>query len=158
MEYAWISDVLVAALLATTLAFVARLHRRLESLRAGRREFEGLIERFTRSVDQAEQKMAGIKVTAAEAGTALQERIDRAERLKDDLAFLADKAGRLADQLEASIARRRPTAPHVVPASAPAGSTPARIDRPQRPVEAKPGNSLPDGPGRELLQALASVR
>src|SRR5262245_55316666 len=151
MDLGWISNILVVVLLAATLVFVARLHRRLESLRAGRQEFEGLIERFSQSVQQAEQKMGAIKLATAESGTALQERIDAAAALKDDLAFLAEKAGRLADKLEGSIARARPTL-------AKTSAAPAQPERGPRAVEAAPAETLPEGPGRELLRALASVR
>lgn len=113
MYFGLISDLLFAGLLVATLIYMARLNRRLDGLRAGREEFEALLKRFGAATEQAQANVAAMKVAADGAGRGLQEEIDRARALREDLAFLADRANTLADQLEAAIGRARAPAAKV---------------------------------------------
>src|SRR3990172_10687427 len=107
MTYNVYFDGALAILLVVTLVYAARLARRLDGLRRGRAEFEALIVRFTQATEQAERGMAGLKATLADAAVGLQERIDRAAVLSDDLALLAERANGAADRLETAVAHGR---------------------------------------------------
>jgi hypothetical protein len=153
MTFDTIFDLLVSGLLIATLVYMIRLNRRLELLRSARTEFEALIARFVASTSQAEQSMAELKLTATERGQAVQEAVQRATALRDDLALLVDRGSRLADQLETGIAKAR-TATKAVPAPAQASrQAPAPLAAPQD-DQPKPRSREE----RELLKALSSIR
>jgi septal ring factor EnvC (AmiA/AmiB activator) len=165
-EFALVADGLLAVLLLATLVYVARLNRRLGQIRDARQEFEALIARFAEATAQADRSIAGVKAAAAAEGKELQATIDRSRGLRDDLAFLADKANGLADQLEAAIGRARGAVAARVPPAA-TDEKPAPVRRPasgkapgQPPRENRAafrGEPLSDGE-RDLLRALSSVR
>jgi ABC-type transporter Mla subunit MlaD len=171
MEWSLVVDGLLAVLLLVTLIYVARLHKRLGQLRDSRQEFETLIARFTQATEQADRSLANIKAAAAAEGQELQATVDRSRGLREDLAFMVDKATGLADQLEASISRARtggqrpPVVSSVVTSTAPSRDRPSK-DRPpeasarrapQRPAEKAEGGPM-SSEERELLEALASIR
>jgi biopolymer transport protein ExbB/TolQ len=114
-------DALTAVLLATSIATTVVLNRRLNVLRAGRAELEALTQNFREATDRADHGVVGLKVSAQ----ALQERIESARALADDLQFLIERGGGIADRLEADVrAARRPEV-RVKPL-APAASSDAR--------------------------------
>ena len=165
MPYGLILDVLFAGLLMAALVYMARLNRRLGALRAGREEFEALLKRFAAATEQAQANVGAMKAAAESTGKGLQEEIDQARGLREDLAFLADRANSLADQLEVAISRSRPAA---APSPAPSNITrmPSRGEEP-RPASAPAAAPTPPrpaaGPGlsrseNELLQRLSTLR
>ncbi|WP_119459779.1 DUF6468 domain-containing protein [Rhodospirillaceae bacterium SYSU D60014] len=166
MEWSLVVDGLLAVLLLVTLIYVARLHKRLGQLRDSRQEFETLIARFTQATEQADRSLANVKAAAAAEGQELQATVDRSRGLREDLAFMVDKATGLADQLEASISRARNGGQR--PAAAPPASPKDRLSKdrppeasarraPQRPAEKAEGGPM-SNEERELLEALASIR
>lgn len=132
MPYSMILDVVFAGLLVAALIYMARLNRRLDALRAGREEFEALIKRFTLATEQAQGNVAAMKAAADSTGQSLQLEIDRARGLREDLAFLADRANALADQLETAITRSRPAV------AASSGAIPAGSNVAQMPLRDEP--------------------
>jgi biopolymer transport protein ExbB/TolQ len=98
-------DVLMALLLATSIATTIVLSRRLSSMRGDRAELEKLTQHFREATDRADHGVAGLKISAQ----SLQERIEAARALADDLQFLIERGGSVADRLEAEVrAARRP--------------------------------------------------
>jgi hypothetical protein len=165
LSFSLVFDIVLICLLAATLAYGFRLNRRLETMRAGRAEFQALLVHFVEATTQAERSVATLKLTSAESGQNLQEATERATALREDLAFLMDKAGGLADRLEAAIGRSRPLvtptpaveAPQASPlvAESPAAAK-ARARPPRRAaVETRRPLSAED---QKLLDSLAAVR
>ena len=107
MPYSLILDVLFAGLLVAALIYMARLNRRLDTLRSGREEFEALVKRFSAATEQAQSNVGAMRAAADGTGKNLQLEIDRARGLRDDLTFLVERANQLADQLEAAVSRSR---------------------------------------------------
>jgi hypothetical protein len=98
-------DLLVAVLLATSIATMIILSRRLSNMRADRAELEKLAQHFHEATDRADHGVAGLKISVE----SLQERIDAARTLADDLRFLMERGGAIADRLESEVrAARRP--------------------------------------------------
>jgi biopolymer transport protein ExbB/TolQ len=98
-------DLLMAVLLATSIATTIVLSRRLSNMRADRAELEKLTQHFREATDRADHGVSGLKISAQ----SLQERIDAAKTLADDLQFLIERGGGIADRLEAEVrAARRP--------------------------------------------------
>ncbi|MGE4220253.1 MAG: DUF6468 domain-containing protein [Alphaproteobacteria bacterium] len=182
-----IVEVIAAGLLLAVLVYAIRLNRLLAALKADRGELERLLQTFHQSTARAEQSVAKLRTSAADIAQALQSNVGKAEKLRDELVFIVDRAGADADRLEAAIASARhsrsaaapavetaaaaPAAQRVEPASghAPAGRafirsttrtvTPAQ---PAAPASAAQPEDGPDAPRRktksELLKALEGMR
>lgn len=96
MPYSLIVDLLVAVLLVVTIGYAIVLNKRLGKLRRDKTELEKLASTFGQSTVRAEESIEKLK-NAAEL---LQERMEKAVALRDDLAFLIDRGGQAADSLE----------------------------------------------------------
>ncbi len=107
MPYSLILDLLVAALLAVTIGFAVVLNKRLGKLRQDKEALEKLATTFGESTLRAEEGVETLKQTTE----VLQERLEKAQALKDDLAFLIERGDRTADNLENLIRATRDTAP-----------------------------------------------
>ena len=103
MPFSLILDIVIAVLLVATIAYAFLLNRRLAGLRRDKRELESLAATFGQATIRAEESIAKLKFTVS----TLNDRVDRAEALRDDLAFLVDRGSRAADQLEEAIRRAR---------------------------------------------------
>ncbi len=151
MPYSLIVDVLVAVLLVITICYAITLNRRLGGLRRDRTQLEKLAVTFGESTARAEESILKLKKTA----DLLQERIDKAQSLRDDLAFLIDRGGQAADNLEDLVRVTRESVGVKPRAARPAANEPAPrpAPAPMRP-EANAGHSEAE---RELLRAIRSA-
>jgi Domain of unknown function (DUF6468) len=122
MTWTLVLDLAMALLLAASIATGITMNRRLAGLRADRAELETLAENFREATRRADDGIAGLKVSAQ----ALQERIGEAQGLADDLQFLIERGGGLADRLETGVralrrnevrSRETPAEPAIVPAA-----------------------------------------
>jgi len=110
-----IVDLLVAGLLLATLSYCIVLNRRLAALRDDKGELRDLIRGLAAASQRAEASVASLRLAAEQIGVGLQEEIDRARGLRDDLAYMLERGGSLADRLEGSIRQRRDDARAVAP-------------------------------------------
>jgi hypothetical protein len=151
VPYSLIVDVLVAVLLVVTIGYAIVLNKRLGRLRRDKAQLEKLAVTFGESTARAEDSILKLKKTAE----LLQERIDKAQSLRDDLAFLIDRGGQAADSLEDLVRVTRETVGVKPRVSRPADAEPAQrpAPTPMRP-EAGDGNSEAE---RELLRAIRSA-
>ncbi len=101
MTVALALDRLIAVLLVATIVYCVILNRRLGELRGNRDEFLKLIESFGAATERAETSISLLREVGEEKGAALDDRVERARALCDDLAFLVERGSRLADRLEA---------------------------------------------------------
>jgi hypothetical protein len=140
-------DILVAALLAVTIVFAAVLNRRIGKLRGDWHELEKMAAGFRKATVHAEDSIGKLKISTER----LQERIDKAQSLCDDLAFLIDRGGATADRIESEVraTRNHRDAPGAKPFS-PAAKPRANGNR---------ADGLPQSEAeRDLLNALRSER
>lgn len=167
MDYKLVLDVMVAALLAVTIIYAWILNQRLNQLRRNRDDLAKVVSSFNDATARAEAGIPKLRKAAEESGMALQEKVEKAQSLRDDLAFMIERADAMADRLEQAVrvAREEVRAP-AHPTTAPVRPTPQRATMtPPVPPAA------PAGPGfgveaederseaeRELLRALQSVR
>lgn len=103
MPFSLALDVLVAVLLVITIGYAMVLNRRLGRLRRDKSELEKLAATFGQATARAEESIGNLKKTA----DALKGRIDNAQALRDDLAFLIDRGGSAADRLEETVRAAR---------------------------------------------------
>ncbi len=109
MTVSLILNGVVAALLVATIVYAIRLNSRLEALRKGKEEFGTFIADFNTSVATAEAALAQLKEASGESGNELRNLVGKAQALTDDLSFLMERGGDMADRLEGSSKRNRST-------------------------------------------------
>ncbi len=158
MDYKLVLDVIVAILLAATITYAVMLNGRLVQLRKNRDELAKLVSTFNEATARAEASIPKLKKAAEDAGSTLQERVEKAHALRDDLAFMIERADSMANRLEGTVrdARTQPK-PSPLPTSRPA----ARPGQPPAGPAAIQDDDLDDDRSeaeRELLRALQSVR
>jgi len=170
----WILEGVLILLLGATLFHALRLERALGVLKRDRAVLEELVEGFNDSTRQAETGIERLRSAADGAGRQMARQIETAQRLRDDLSFLAERSDKLAERLETAVRAARMvgdagvlqgafTQPAPPPgAQLPAAQTPAPPRPPpvalvaERSVEAEP--RLRSQAERDLLRALRGAR
>jgi hypothetical protein len=176
-----ILDGLIVILLIATIAYAVILNQKLNLLRKNKDDLSRMIANFNEATVRAESSIPRLRKAADEARQALQEKVEKAQQLRDDLAFMIERGDSMANRLESSVrmarGETRPTAP-ARPAAGPfAPSSPAAPSSAQNPGSrppARPGSLFATQPGedefggddsssrseaeRELLRALQSAR
>jgi chromosome segregation ATPase len=163
-------DVIIIVLLVPTIVYAVILNTRLKQLRDNRDDLARLVAAFNDATARAESGIPKLRRAADEAGQALQERVEKAQTLRDDLAFMTERADSMAGRLENSVRQARdevrppPPAPQpqVAPARAPrtaprAQPAPAMAE-PAEPALPDPVDDERSEAERELLRALQAVR
>lgn len=140
MNFTLILDVVLIAFLAVTIGYAVVLNRKLTALRRNKTELLQLAATFTQATLKAEDSIGRV-MTGSEA---LQERVNKAQGLRDDLAFLIDRANSAADRLEDAIRSAR--------SKAPPGPTP-----PPRASDFEDSIEPRSEADRELLKAIRSA-
>lgn len=106
MTIALYVNIAVALLLVPTLIYSVLLNRRLSALRSNRAELEALIQQFNESCTRAEAGVRSLR-TATDEAVRLQQYLERSQTLRDDLSYLLDRGGNLADRLEGGVRSAR---------------------------------------------------
>lgn len=155
-------DVLVAALLVAVLVYAVILNRKLGGLREHKAELEKLLAGFDDSTKRAEGSVKTLKSSAEQQMKALQQPVQRAEAMRDELAFLVKRADEVADRLSSGISSSRggepkPAAQPTEPARAGA-RMPARLAEPVDEADSQPDEGGRSKAETELLKALRGLR
>lgn len=170
LEISLMLEALVAALLVATIVYAAILNRKLGRLRADRAELEAQIARFVECTQRAEASIKHLKAVADEAGRSLQQPIDRAMAVRDELVFMIERGDTLSEKLSGRISAAREARPE----EAPATGMPKRERAPRQavPAQDRGGGDRITGPAtgeeedmagrskaeRDLLRALREAR
>ena len=109
MTYSLIVDLFVAILLVVTIGYAVVLNKRLGSLRGDKVELERLARGFIETTERAETGIGELRSMT----DILDERIKRAESLRDDLLFLMERGNSAADRLEVVVRDARDQDPVV---------------------------------------------
>lgn len=104
---ALLMQVTVAVLLVATIIYAYMLNRKLTNLRQDQAQFEQLIRQFTGALGLADNGVHNLRVAAEEAGNGLQKYVDRAQILRDELAYMLESGDALAEQLANQIRGNR---------------------------------------------------
>ena len=96
IPFSLLLDIFIAVLLIVTIGYALTLNNRLGVLRRDKDELQALALSFGESTIRAEESIAHLSETI----DVLQERIKRAESLREDLVFLIDRGNSTADTLE----------------------------------------------------------
>ena len=93
-------NIVVICLLIPTIIFAVILNKRLEVLRNSRADLGRLIEAFNDATTRAESGIPKLKQAADSAGGSLRDQIQKAQTLRDDMAFMIERADTMAQRLE----------------------------------------------------------
>ncbi|MGH7035814.1 MAG: DUF6468 domain-containing protein [Stellaceae bacterium] len=159
------ADLVVAVLLIATIGYAAVLNRRLTAVRNDRDKFEKVIRELAVSSQRAESAVAGLRLAAEELGKRLDKKVDEGRALSDDLAYLIERGGSVADKLAAQIrAGRDAMKPDLKPEPRLAAPKPELLDdhrvepvirrpvapKPQPQSQPQPQAALPAQPVRPI--------
>lgn len=131
MTEALMIDFVVIALLGATIFFAFKLDRRLQGVRNVQNELAGVIRELNIAAARAEAGIQGLKQAAHSSGQQLEEQINNARVVGDELAALlksVEKSGRAAERAVMNVipqasspalapANLRAAVPTIVPAS-----------------------------------------
>lgn len=93
-----IDGILIILLLATIFCAVG-LSRRLSLLRSDKKNLEKLMGEFHHISEKADKSLNGIRATAEEVSRELAEANAKSRSMRDELAFLVERADRLAEKI-----------------------------------------------------------
>jgi hypothetical protein len=147
-------DLTIVTLLIVTIAFAAVLNRRLAAWRQDRSEFERLIRQFNEAAARAEAGVERLKTASEQTGKTLQQAVTKGQSLRDDLAYLVERAEPLADRLTEGVRAAR-SARREEPALSAASMLAQKVDAVEREQD---GSDERARAKRELLRALAALR
>jgi hypothetical protein len=123
-------DVIIIVLLVPTIVYAVILNTRLKQLRDNRDDLARLVAAFNDATARAESGIPKLRRAAEEAGQSLQERVEKAQTLRDDLAFMTERADSMAGRLEEQVRQARDEVRPLAQAAAPAPQVaPARTLR-----------------------------
>lgn len=92
-------NILLLVVLLPTLVYVVLLHRRLSTLRADREAVDAVVERMNEATRRADASLKGLRQAAEQAKALLDEPFARAQSLRDELAFLVQRADAAGERL-----------------------------------------------------------
>ena len=157
MPYSLILDVIVAGLLVIMIPYIVRLNKRLSMLRKDKAQLEKLAATFSESTRRADESLGNLRLSAE----TMQRKLDSAQTLHDDLAFLLERGEKAADRLEDGVRMARAETP---------AATPARVTQRASVTATEPRESVSSTPQptaddeyprseaeRELLKAIRSA-
>lgn len=119
-------DLAIILLLIPTIVYAVILNRRLTALRKSRDELAKVVSSFNEATMRAEAGIPKLKKATLDANSALQDRVEKAHSLRDDLAFMIERAEEMADRLEGAVrsGRTEPIAPAPTATARPAPAQP----------------------------------
>lgn len=97
-------NALIIVLLVVTIAYCWLLNRRIKILQDSRGELAKLLKHFDESTQRASDSIIALQSASKKIGDNIQQHMDKANYLIDDLTFMIEKGGKLANQMEASFA------------------------------------------------------
>jgi septal ring-binding cell division protein DamX len=145
-------DILVSLLLIATIGYAVMLNSRLSSLRKNRDDLAKTIVNFNEATVRAESSIPKLRKAAEESGQTLQERVEKAQSLRDDLAFMIERADTMANRLENAVRNARPDGR---PDSKPEGRGEGRAATPTSPNGLAPAAPSRVGAGARAAQQAA---
>jgi hypothetical protein len=97
-------NIVMAVLLAVTISYCWMLNRRIQILQDSKSELSQLLKHFDESTQRASESIIALQTASKKIGEGIQARIDKANYLIDDLAFMLEKGAKLSEKLEADMA------------------------------------------------------
>jgi len=99
MIWSLLIEGLLVLLLTATIYFAIRLNRRLTVLRVEKEQLEKLITQFELVADRANSSLSGLRATADQVKSDLDDATNKSHAMRDELAFLIERADTNAEKL-----------------------------------------------------------
>lgn len=93
-------NLIIAGLLMATISYCWVLNKRIKILQDSKGELANLLNYFDESTTKASESIIALQTASKKIGENIQNRIDKANYLMDDLAFMIEKGEKVAAQLE----------------------------------------------------------
>lgn len=100
-------NAIMAVLLGATIFYCWLLNRRIQVLQDSKGELANLLKHFDRSTVKAGESIAALQDASKKLGDTIHARIEKANYALDDLSYMIERAGKVADQMEAGLAIAR---------------------------------------------------
>lgn len=136
-------NIVIVVLLAVTIGYCWLLNRRIKVLQDSKSELALLLRHFDESTQRASESIIALQTASKKIGENIQFRIDKANYLLDDLAFMLDRGNKLANQMEAGFAVTRAR---------------SRTMTEQQPEHEPPPERQVERPAPRVVESAASVR
>lgn len=98
-------DSLMIVLLGATIFYCIMVNRRIRVLQDSREDFAKLITKFDATTHKAQETITDLKKMSQRVTESLNERLDKANFLADDLAFMIEKGNKVADKVDRNMPR-----------------------------------------------------
>lgn len=141
-------DFLLLCVLIATIVYAAKLSLQLKNLRNSKSDMEKTVRTLIAATDRAYAAMQGLRLTAQEQGQDLQDVIDKALALRDELQVMTDSGHRLSARMETLLGDMRPHASQVPQSSVKQPVTPMAAPKAQPMAAAKP--VAPAAPAKKM--------
>lgn len=99
MAWSLIIDGLLTLLLMISIYCAVRLNKRLSILRSDKANLEKLIQQFEIVTEKADASLSGLRRTADQVKTDLDDATEKSQGMRDELAFLIERADLNAEKL-----------------------------------------------------------
>ena len=99
MIWSLLIEGLLVLLLTATIYFAIRLNKRLSVLRVEKEQLEKLITQFELVADRAHSSLSGLRATADQVKSDLDDATNKSHAMRDELAFLIERADINAEKL-----------------------------------------------------------
>ena len=99
MIWSLLLEGLLVLLLTATIYFAIRLNKRLTVLRVEKEQLEKLITQFELVADRAHSSLSGLRATADQVKSDLDDATNKSHAMRDELAFLIERADINAEKL-----------------------------------------------------------
>jgi hypothetical protein len=100
---------LVIILLSLTILFCWKLNKKIIELKSSKTDMLNLVKSFDTAIVKTNKSISDLKVMSANSTVELQNYLNKATELINDLSFMTETASKLADRLETGILDVRKT-------------------------------------------------
>ena len=108
-------DSIMIMLLGATIFYCIIVNKRIRVLQDSREEFSQLITKFDETTRKAQESIEDLQKMSQRVTESLNERLDKANFLADDLAFMIEKGNKTADKVFNTLSKEEKQAAPVVP-------------------------------------------
>lgn len=96
-------DFSVAALLLAVIIYCKKLNRSIRILQDGKSEMAKLFAEFDQSIEAAQDSVRELKAATSKSEEILSAKLETANSIADDLAFMIERGNKTADQIESGL-------------------------------------------------------
>jgi len=100
-------DCVMVFLLGATIFYCLKVNKRIRVLQDSREEFAKLITQFDSTTKKAQESIEDLQRMSARVTDSLNERLDKANFLADDLAFMIEKGNKVAEKVDGTLPREQ---------------------------------------------------